>query len=112
MLGLTALDLARIQFGFTMSSHIIFPAITIGLASYLRAVAAVAAQFHRVQVGQGTDPKDTNQLMLTSVETALPCVGFYPRNQIEHGAVDTPSGGDQFLDLAPVHANKVNGAVG
>jgi cytochrome d ubiquinol oxidase subunit I len=35
MLGLTALDLARIQFGFTMSSHIIFPAITIGLASYL-----------------------------------------------------------------------------
>src|SRR5260221_157357 len=35
MFGLTALELARIQFGFTMSSHIIFPAITIGLASYL-----------------------------------------------------------------------------
>jgi cytochrome bd ubiquinol oxidase subunit I len=35
MFGLTALDLARIQFGFTMSSHIIFPAISIGLASYL-----------------------------------------------------------------------------
>lgn len=30
-----ALDLARIQFGFTISFHIIFPAITIGLASYL-----------------------------------------------------------------------------
>jgi len=35
MFGLTALDLARIQFGFTVSLHIIFPAITIGLASYL-----------------------------------------------------------------------------
>jgi cytochrome bd ubiquinol oxidase subunit I len=35
MFGLTALDLARIQFGFTVSFHIIFPAITIGLASYL-----------------------------------------------------------------------------
>ena len=35
MLGLTALELARIQFGFTVSFHIIFPAITIGLASYL-----------------------------------------------------------------------------
>ncbi|VTZ26679.1 ubiquinol oxidase subunit I, cyanide insensitive [Methylocella tundrae] len=35
MLGLDALDLARIQFGFTVSFHIIFPAITIGLASYL-----------------------------------------------------------------------------
>src|SRR5438105_368124 len=29
------LQLARIQFGFTVSFHIIFPAITIGLASYL-----------------------------------------------------------------------------
>jgi cytochrome d ubiquinol oxidase subunit I len=35
MLGLSALDLARIQFGFTISFHIIFPAISIGLASYL-----------------------------------------------------------------------------
>ena len=35
MFGMTALDLARIQFGFTVSFHIIFPAITIGLASYL-----------------------------------------------------------------------------
>jgi cytochrome bd ubiquinol oxidase subunit I len=35
MSGLTALELARIQFGFTISFHIIFPAITIGLASYL-----------------------------------------------------------------------------
>ena len=35
MLGLTALELARIQFGFTLSFHIIFPAFTIGLASYL-----------------------------------------------------------------------------
>lgn len=35
MLDPSALDLARIQFGFTISFHIIFPAITIGLASYL-----------------------------------------------------------------------------
>jgi len=35
MFGFTALELARIQFGFTISFHIIFPAITIGLACYL-----------------------------------------------------------------------------
>ncbi|SDG53408.1 cytochrome d ubiquinol oxidase subunit I [Pseudomonas benzenivorans] len=35
MFGIEALDLARIQFAFTISFHIIFPAITIGLASYL-----------------------------------------------------------------------------
>ncbi|MDB6043844.1 MAG: cytochrome ubiquinol oxidase subunit, partial [Gammaproteobacteria bacterium] len=30
-----ALVLARLQFAFTISAHIIFPAISIGLASYL-----------------------------------------------------------------------------
>jgi len=35
MFNLTALELARIQFGFTITFHIIFPAITIGLATYL-----------------------------------------------------------------------------
>ena len=33
--GHTALTLARIQFAFTVSFHFIFPALTIGLASYL-----------------------------------------------------------------------------
>lgn len=35
-----ALLLARIQFGFTIAFHIIFPAITIGLASYLAVLEA------------------------------------------------------------------------
>ncbi len=34
-LGLSALDLARMQFSFTIGVHILFPAFTIGLASYL-----------------------------------------------------------------------------
>ena len=33
--ALTAIDLARFQFAFTVSAHIIFPAFSIGLASYL-----------------------------------------------------------------------------
>ncbi len=39
-LGLTALELARIQFAFTVSFHIIFPAISIGLASFLAVLEA------------------------------------------------------------------------
>lgn len=35
MFNLSALDLARFQFAFTLSAHIIFPAFTIGLASWL-----------------------------------------------------------------------------
>jgi cytochrome d ubiquinol oxidase subunit I len=38
---LDALLLARIQFGFTISFHIIFPALTIGLASYLAVLEAM-----------------------------------------------------------------------
>jgi cytochrome d ubiquinol oxidase subunit I len=34
-LGVTALELARFQFAFTMSFHILFPALTIGMASFL-----------------------------------------------------------------------------
>src|SRR6202045_3492541 len=41
MFGLTTLELARIQFGFTISAHIIFPATTIGLASYLAVLEAL-----------------------------------------------------------------------
>ena len=41
MFAITPLQLARIQFGFTVSFHIIFPAITIGLASYLVVLEAL-----------------------------------------------------------------------
>jgi cytochrome bd ubiquinol oxidase subunit I len=41
MLGFGALELARLQFAFTVSFHIIFPAITIGLASYLAVLEAL-----------------------------------------------------------------------
>ena len=35
MMDFSAIDLARFQFAFTVSFHIIFPSFTIGLASYL-----------------------------------------------------------------------------
>lgn len=46
MFHLEALDQARIQFAFTVSFHIIFPAITIGLASFL-AVLGLALDENR-----------------------------------------------------------------
>ena len=41
MLDLSALELARIQFGFTIGFHIVFPAMTIGLASFLTVLEAL-----------------------------------------------------------------------
>ncbi|MGH8434698.1 MAG: cytochrome ubiquinol oxidase subunit I [Pseudomonas sp.] len=46
MFGLEALDLARMQFAFTISFHIIFPAITIGLASYLAVLEGLWLKTH------------------------------------------------------------------
>jgi len=39
--GLDAVVLARVQFAFTMSFHIVFPAFSIGLASYLAVLEAL-----------------------------------------------------------------------
>src|SRR4030095_2901480 len=39
--GLATLTLARIQFAFTISFHFIFPALSIGLASYLAVLEAL-----------------------------------------------------------------------
>ncbi len=44
MFGLDAFHLARVQFAFTVSFHIIFPAITIGLASYLAVLRRLMAK--------------------------------------------------------------------
>src|SRR3984885_4588438 len=41
MFGLSSLVLSRMQFAFTVSVHIIFPAITIGLASFLAVLEAL-----------------------------------------------------------------------
>ncbi|AMO25473.1 cytochrome D ubiquinol oxidase subunit I [Ramlibacter tataouinensis] len=42
-----ALFLARLQFAFTISFHIVFPALTIGLASYLAVLEALWLRTHR-----------------------------------------------------------------
>ena len=39
-MDITALLLSRIQFAFTISSHIIFPSFTIGLAAWLTILEA------------------------------------------------------------------------
>jgi cytochrome bd ubiquinol oxidase subunit I len=40
MINLSALDLSRLQFAFTVSFHIIFPAMSIGLASFIAVLEA------------------------------------------------------------------------
>jgi len=57
MLGYDALHLARAQFAFTVAFHIVFPAFSIGLASYLAVLAYTAHAYWvfrgKVQLGAG-----------------------------------------------------------
>jgi hypothetical protein len=61
-----------------------------------------------VEVGRPPHPEHADQFVLTAVEAALTGIGFDPGNQIEHRAVDGGAGGNEFANMAPVHADKVD----
>ena len=70
----TALLLSRIQFGFTISFHIIFPAFTIGLAAWLTVLEALHLQYVRAMQAIIAESKP-NQ-----------CVGLYCSQLLDLGA--------------------------
>ena len=53
MSNLDPLILARIQFAFTVSFHIIFPTLSIGLALFLAVVEGLHLHPRRGEAGQG-----------------------------------------------------------
>ena len=52
-MDLTALLLSRLQFGFTVSFHIIFPSFTIGLAAWLTVLEALMCGCPAISYGWG-----------------------------------------------------------
>ena len=68
MSSMAAVDLARIQFAFTVSFHILFPAFTIGLASYLAVLEGLFGAEGKVEVGWVVEseklPKGAVKLLL------------------------------------------------
>ena len=82
-----------------------------GVFPDIGARAAVAAELDGVEVRGAPDTKHANEFVLAPVKAALAGVGFHPGNEIEHGAIDGAAGGDQFADVAPIHADKMHGAV-
>ena len=71
----------------------------------------MAAEFDRVEVRGAPDAKHADEFVLAPVKAALAGVGLHPDDQIEHGAIDARPACDQFADVAPVHADKMHGAV-
>ncbi len=83
MFGLDAFMLARIQFAFTVSFHIIFPAITIGLATYLAVLEGLWLKTRNPDY-QKLYHSGRKFLRLTlGWALYLPCHGLSIRHQLE-----------------------------
>src|SRR5437879_4752162 len=73
--------------------------------------ATVASQFDVVEVGVHADAEDADQLMLAPVKRALAGIRLHPDGEVEHLVVDHAAGFDKLADVAPVHANVMNGTI-
>src|SRR5260370_1316474 len=78
---------------------------------YVGSRAAVTPQFNVVEVGVLAHAEDADQFMLAAVERALAGIRLYPHREIQHLAVDHPAGFDELTDMAPVHADIMNGTI-
>src|SRR5262249_14786271 len=82
-----------------------------GVMPDVRSRAAVAPQLNVVEVGVLAHGEDADQFMLAAVERALAGIRLYPHREIEHLAVDHAAGVDELTDMAPVHADVMNGII-
>ena len=82
-----------------------------GVMPHVGSRAAVAPQLNVVEVGDLAHTEDADQFMLAAVERALAGIRLYPDREIEHFAVNHVAGFDQLTDMAPVHADIMNGTI-
>src|SRR5215470_549868 len=82
-----------------------------GVMPHVGSRAAVAPQLNVVEVGGLAHAENADQFMLAAVERALASIRLYPHREIEHLAVDHLAGFDELTDMAPVHADIMNGTI-
>ena len=82
-----------------------------GVMPHVGSRAAVTPQFNVVEVGIVAHAEDADQFMLAAVERALAGIRLYPYREIEHLAVNHAAGFDELTDVAPVHADVMNGTI-
>ena len=82
-----------------------------GIVPDVRPRATVAPQFNVVEMGFLAHTEDADQLVLAAVKRTLAGIRFHPHREVEHVAVDHAAGFDQLADMAPVHADVMNGTI-
>jgi hypothetical protein len=82
-----------------------------GICPNITSVAPVPAELYIVLVRRVADAIDGDQFMLAAEERTLAGICLNPDDQIEHIRIDLATGAHQDVDVPPVHADKVDGAI-
>src|SRR5271154_6599003 len=86
--------------------------IASGVTPDIAAVAPEPAELHIVAVLLAAMFEDKDELVLAAVERAHPRVVLDPDAEVLHLVVDPAAGRQQLFDVAPVHADVMERAVG
>jgi len=82
-----------------------------GILPDIRATAAILAEFKVIDVGARTGFPDKDEFVLAAVEAAHAGIGLGPDAQVLQLGIDLVTGRHHFDDVAPVHADVMNGCV-
>ena len=85
-------------------------AVEAGIIPDIGAIAAMAAELDIIDVRRRAVFEDRNQLVLGAVEAAHAAIVLAPDTEILEFAIDFTAGAQQGKQVAPIHADKMNGA--
>ena len=86
-------------------------AVNAGIAPDVRAISTVFAEFDIVDVGRGARFENEHEFMLRPVQGAHAAVVLGPDAEVLQVGIRGGAGGQHLLQMAPVHALKMNRAI-
>ena len=82
-----------------------------GIGPDVASIAAMAAKIDIVDMLTATILPNKNQFMLAPVEGAHAGIGLIPDSEVLELSIDPFAGGQHFVDMAPIGADEMDGAV-
>src|SRR5262249_22872857 len=88
-----------------------FKCIDSGMIPNIGSVAAMPAEFNVIDVRAITDFENGDEFVLGAVEGSHATIVLVPDAKVEHFAIEWARCGQKLEQVAPIHANVVQGAV-
>ena len=86
--------------------------ICTGIGPNVGAMAAVLSEFNVIDMSSAAVLPDENELMLATIERAHSSIVLVPDRDIFELMVDAATRRQHLIEMTPIHANKVDGAIG